>query len=363
MEKAQKNIILRMMATMSACMGPVIPVLVGCGVIKLAVLLLGMTGVFAHLGQTEALLTYLDTAPFYFLPMLVAYSSAKHFDCNPGFALASVAIMLYPDFAALMSADAGVSFLGIPVLKVSYSNGILPAIALIAVMKWVEVYANKWIPGPLKSTFVPTAVILVTGLLGILAVGPAISTVAGVISSAMGFLQTNYPVVAWAAMCCLLPVMIMTGTHFIFVTIMLEQLGSWGYEAGFHVSCFIMTLTVTGACLGVVLKSRGEVKKTALANAIPMITTGVSEPSLFGTLLPLRAPLYGAMIGGIAGGIWQGLHALHSYVFATPGIFAILMFASPDEPMNLLHVLIAAAIGGIVSLAATLVLYKQPKEN
>ena len=363
MEKAQKNIILRMMATMSACMGPVIPVLVGCGVIKLVVLLLGMAGVWAHLGQTEALLTYLDTAPFYFLPMLVAYSSAKHFGCNPAYALASVAIMLYPDFISMMSGDAAATFLGIPVMKVSYSNGILPAIALIAVMKQIEVYAEKWIPGPLKSTFVPTAVILLTGMLGILAIGPAISTVAGVISSAMGFLQTNYPVIAWAAMCCLLPVMIMTGTHFIFVTIMLEQLGSWGYEAGFHVSCFIMTLTVTGACLGVFLKGRGEVKKTALANAVTMFTTGVSEPSLFGTLLPLRTPLYGAMIGGIAGGIWQGLQGLHSYVFATPGIFAILMFASPDEPMNLVHTLVAAAIGFVASFAATMVLYRPAKED
>ena len=87
------------------------------------------------------------------------------------------------------------------------------------------------------------------------------------------------------------------------------------------------------------------------------------KPSIIYSWVWLRTPLYGAMIGGAVAGVWQGLHALHSYVFATPGIFAILMFASPDEPMNLLHVLIAAAIGGIVSLAATLVLYKQPKEN
>ena len=190
-----------------------------------------------------------------------------------------------------------------------------------------------------------------------------ITMISGGISSVMSFLQTNYPVAAWAAMACLLPVMVMTGTHFIFLTIKIEQLGAWGYEAGLGVSLYIMTFAVAGACLGVFLKGRGETKKTALANAVTISTTGMSESSLFGTLLPLRTPLYGAMIGGIFGGIWQGLHALHSYVFATPGIFAILMFASPDEPMNLLHVLIAAALGGIVSLAATLVLYKQPKEN
>lgn len=363
MEKAQKNVILRMMNTMSTCMSPVIPVLVGCGVIKLLVLLLNMAGAFAHLGDTEMLLTYINSAPFYFLPMLVAYSSAKHFGANPAYALAAVAVMLYPDFVSLMSAEHAVTFLGIPVLQASYSSCVIPAIVLVYVMKWVETGCDQWMPKPLQSTFNPAIIILLTGVLGIIAVGPVISTVSGWISDGMTFLQNNYPVIAWMVMGFALPVLIMTGTHFIFVTIMLEQLGSWGWENGFHVICFIMTLAITGACLGVVVKSKGEVRKTALSHGITMLTTGVSEPALFGTLLPLRTPLLTAMLGCCIGGIWQGLHALHSYVFATPGIFAILMFHSPEEPNNLMHVLIAAAIAFAAALVFTLMFYRQPQEN
>lgn len=69
---AKKNPALAMMSAMSACVGPVIPVMIGCGVIKLVVLLLEMAGVFAPDSQTMQLLMHLDSAPFYFLPMLVA---------------------------------------------------------------------------------------------------------------------------------------------------------------------------------------------------------------------------------------------------------------------------------------------------
>lgn len=363
MDKKGKNIVLVIMNTMSSCVGPVVPVLAGCGVIKLLVLLLDMAGAFAPMGDTQALLTHVNSAPFYFLPLLVAYASAKHFGCNPAFALASVTVMLYPEFVSLLADQEAVSFLGIPVLQATYSYGVIPAIALVAAMKWIELGAEKWIPGPLKSTFVPTVVILLTGLLGILAIGPSISITSGWISDGIGFLQTSYPVVAWMVMGFFLPLMIMTGTHFIFTAIALEQLGSWGYEAGFHVTCFIMTLAVTGACMGVFLKSKGEIRQKALSHGVTILTTGVSEPALFGTLLQLRVPLLSAMMGTAVGAIWQGLHALHSYIFGSVSIFGVLIFASADEPNNLGNVLIAAGIGFAAAMVLTLLLYRQPKES
>ena len=47
MERSKKNPVLAMMGTMSACVGPAIPVMVGCGVIKLIVLLLDRLPVHA----------------------------------------------------------------------------------------------------------------------------------------------------------------------------------------------------------------------------------------------------------------------------------------------------------------------------
>ena len=362
MQRARRNPVLMAMDTVSACMKPVVPVLLGCGLIKLLVLLVGLTGVFAHLGDTEALIGCVDSAPFYFLPMLLAYSAAVNFGCNPCYAIAAVAVMLFPDFLALMGEGRTISFLGLPVQAANYAYSVIPVIVLVYVLKWIQRVAEAKIPAVIRDMFVPLVMILLGGVLGVVIIGPVISLLSGLLSGGVGFLQTHYPVAAWVVMCAILPLLVMTGTHWIFVSIMLEQLGTTGVESGFHVSCFVLSMTLTGACLAVFLKSRGEVKQTALSAGVTALATGTSEPALFGICLPLRTPLVAIMVAGGIAGIWQGLRGLHSYVYAFPGIFSILMFSSPAEPENLPGVLIAGAIGFVASLLIALAIYRdKPK--
>lgn len=360
----KKNPVLALMSAMAACVGPVIPVMIGCGVMKLVVLLLEMGGILTPDSQTMQLLTHLNSAPFYFLPMLVAQSSAKHFGCNPVYALACTALMLYPDFAAMLSGNAAVEFLGIPVLQARYSYSVLQPIVLVYAVMWIEKGAERWIPRVLKSTFVPTVVVLLGALLGVLAIGPAVSAFAQWVSDALNALRLHAPVAAWMIMGFLLPVMVMTGTHFVFMALALEQLGTAGCEDGFRITCFIMTMAVVGACVGVCMKSRGGVREKALSHAIAMLTTGISEPALYGTLLPLKTPLLAAMLGTAIGAIWQGLmHPLYTYVYSTASIFAVLTFINPDAPMNLVHALIAAGIAFVSTWMLTLLIYRAPKEE
>ena len=226
-------------------------------------------------------------------------------------------------------------------------------------MKWIQRAAERWIPAAVRDLFAPMAVILLSGVLGVVAVGPVISLLSGLLSGGLGFLQAHYPVAAWVVMCACLPLFVMTGTHWIFVSIMLEQLGTAGVESGFHVSCFVLSMTLTGTCLAVFLRSRGEMRRTALSAGVTALATGTSEPGLFGVCLPMRTPLIAIMVAGGVAGIWQGLRGLHSYVYAFPGIFSILMFSSPAEPDNLPGVLIAGGIGFVVSLLITLVIYRE----
>ena len=357
----RKNLLQMAMDTVSSCMQPVIPVLVGCGIIKLLVLVVGMTGVFSQLGETEALLGYIDSAPFYFLPMLLAYTSAVRFGCNPCYAMAVVAVMLFPDFTALMDSGLAVTFLHVPVRNTTYAYGVIPVIVLIYLTKRIQHFAEQWIPVVVRNIFVPVIVVLLGGVLGIVIVGPTISILSGFVTDSMDFLQTHYPVAAWMAMCFILPLLLVTGTHWIFVSIALEQLGTRGMENGFYVSCFIISMALAGTCLAVFLRSREGLRTTALSVGMTVFTTGVSEPALFGICLPLRTPLAATMIASAIAGIWQGLHDLHSYMFGAPGIFSFLMFSSPKEPNNLPEVLIAGAIGFAAALLITLIIYRDKK--
>ena len=64
----------------SECMAPVIPILLAGGILKMVVLLLSTLHILS--GTTEVILSAMATTPFYFLPVIVAYSTARHFDTD-----------------------------------------------------------------------------------------------------------------------------------------------------------------------------------------------------------------------------------------------------------------------------------------
>ena len=98
----------------SECMAPVIPIVLAGGILKMVVLLLTALSVIS--GTTESILSAIATAPFYFIPVLVASSAAKHFNTDPLIAITSVCVMLLPDFTALMESGEKITFLTIPVV-------------------------------------------------------------------------------------------------------------------------------------------------------------------------------------------------------------------------------------------------------
>ena len=122
------------------CMAPIIPIVLAGGILKMIVLLL-----------TSLIMSAIATTPFYFLPVFVAYSAAKHFDTEPLLAITSVCVMLLPDFAALMESGEKVTFLGIPVVSATYAYSVIPVILLIYCMSHIV----KWFKKLIKESLQP----------------------------------------------------------------------------------------------------------------------------------------------------------------------------------------------------------------
>ena len=110
----------------SECMAPIIPIVLAGGILKMVVLLFTTLHVLS--GSTELILSAIATTPFYFLPVMVAYSAAKHFDTDPLISIISVCVMLLPEFAELMESGERVTFAGIPVIAATYAYSVNPII-------------------------------------------------------------------------------------------------------------------------------------------------------------------------------------------------------------------------------------------
>ena len=128
----------------SSCMGPVIPVLIAGGLVKLLVVILTMTGLMAEGTTTEIVLSFIGDAPLYFLPFLVAYSASVHFHVNTVLALASVGAMMSPDFVELAASGKSLTFAGLPLVGAEYAYSTIPIILLVAAMIYREANMEPW---------------------------------------------------------------------------------------------------------------------------------------------------------------------------------------------------------------------------
>lgn len=355
MERTQKQSIVSIVIDhISSCMGPVVPILIAGGLVKLLVIIFTYTGLVADGSTTEQVLSIIGDAPLYFLPFLLAYSASVHFKVNTVLAIGAVGAMMSPTFVELASSTEDLFFAGIPLIKADYAYSTIPIILLIVVMIYIEKAVHRIMPKALDDILSPLVILLVSSLLGLLAIGPLGTLIGNALSGSMSWLQARVPVIAWALFAGLTPLLVMTGTHWVFVAVAVSQLGVYGVEDGIMVGFFILTLCQTGACLAVFFRAKtAELKKLSFSCAITVFLTGVTEPPIFGVCLKYKKPLITSMIGAAIAGAYQGLVTIHCYVYAFPGIPSFLMFSSPDEPGNLARALIAAAISFAASFLLT----------
>ena len=149
----RKNPVSAVLDAISGCMSPVIPALIGAGMIRVLIIILGWF--FDTESQTMQLMSVIGDSAFYFLPILVAYSAGRKFNTNPVLVASVVAILIHPSFTSLLETEGGLHFLGIPVTSASYSSTIIPAILTAWVMSYIERLVEKITPSFTKNFLKP----------------------------------------------------------------------------------------------------------------------------------------------------------------------------------------------------------------
>lgn len=339
------------------CMTPIIPIILAGGIFKMIVLLLTTLHVLS--GTTEIILSAIATTPFYFLPVMVAYSAAKHFETDPFIAIISVCTMLLPDFAALMESGEKVTFIGIPVVAATYAYSVIPIILLIYCMSNIVKLLKRLIKDSLQPYLLAVCAIFITSLLGILVIEPMVSLISNALAQGLDMMQTEVPALAWGLFAALTSVLVSTGMHWIFITLAITQIGLTGVDYGIMVAFLISNTSLAGCDLGLFVKTKAAGKKAMSMSAmVAALIPGISEPSIFGVCFKEKTPLIGNVLGCMIAGIVQGILTVHCYIFTFPSIPSILIFYSADEPNNLVKAVIVALVSFIASFVITAVIYR-----
>ena len=287
---------------------PIIPVLIGCGLIQGIIAMLAYFNVDATTYGYQVV-SAAGTAGYYFLPLLLGFSSAKKLGVNPYIGAVLGGILVYPTILELAgNGGAFASFYGIPVKLVTYSSTLTPIMLTMPVVYWIEKFAKKISPTVLKSVLVPAVTILITLPIMLAVTGPLAQIISELLGKGITYIYSNFAVLGGLIIGATCPFFVLTGIHqATAIPIVLNELATVGYSVVFPILGF-GNASVAGAALGVALKTknknlRGEGISSAIIGAV-----GITEPALYGVLLPTKKPF-------IAVGIMSGICGALSLVF------------------------------------------------
>jgi PTS system beta-glucosides-specific IIC component len=331
---------------------PLLPAVAGTGLLKGLLTLLAFLGWVDSTSQTYVILAAIGDAAFYFLPVLVAMTAARKLEANPYVAVAIAGTLVYPGLITLLGAGKPVEFAGLPVTAVTYSYTVIPVLLAVYLMSWVERGLNRIIPRAIKLMVVPLITMVIVTPITLLLLGPLGSFVGHGISGGINWGLDNGGPVAGAIIGGLLPLIIMTGMHYALVPFIISNLATLGYDK-FLPLTYVQTFATSGAALGVGIRAKSKTITTLALSTTFTGLMGVTEPALYGLLLPLRRPFIAAMIGSAVGGAVSLGFGVKAYVLAgNGGIPGLPGLIGP----TFVWAIVGLALAFVVSLVVSLVL-------
>jgi len=343
----------------SGCLTPLIPMMIGAGMIKVLTMVLSMLNLVTADSATYAVLSFVGDAAFYFFPVMIGATGAKKFGANMGIGMMLGAILIHPSFVAMVTGGTAVNLFGLPIYAGSYGSTVFPMVLTMAVCGPVERFIAKHTPDAVRSFVEPLLTLVVMVPLMFCVIAPIGAVVGTGLSAAIMWLYDTIGFLGVAVVSGLLPLLVMTGMHASFTPYLLTSYSTLGYEAIYIPANFMSNYSTGAACAAVALKTKdANLKSTAATCAVSVFLGGVTEPGLFGVTIPLRTPLYGSMIGGFVGGAVAGIFRVAAYAFPGSGsVFGLPIFIQ-EGSLNFVYAILGMLVAIVVSFLATMILYK-----
>lgn len=353
----KKGLLSRFLDMISGVFSPVIPAIAGAGMMKGLLALLQILGWISEESDAFQVFTIISDAAFYFLPFLLAISAARRFKVSEYLAVTLAGAMLYPTITAgVASGEAGLSFLGMSVSFINYSATVIPIILAVWILSYVYRVINKIVPNTLRVVLTPTLVFLIMIPLTLIVAGPIGFIVGDYLGLGVAWLYEHGGAFAGIIIGGLLPVFVVTGMHYGFAPIILQNMGKNGYDHAILPLNIVNSLAQAGAAFAVSLRTRNKKMKSLAVSTGISALLGVTEPAVFGVNLKLKRPLYATMIAGAISGGLAVFFGVKSFGFVLQGIEALPVYIDPVDPMNLVYTIISILIAFVIAFVMTLIL-------
>lgn len=351
------NVLSRILDFISSSFVPIIPPLAGAGLLSALLALLVTFGWVTTESQTYVVISFWANTLFFFLPIFLAFSAAGKLGINRYLAAVVAAMMVHPVWIGLVDAGEPVTLFNlIPLTLATYTSTVIPVLTVVFIQSYVEKFLERVIPNAIKIIAVPLILFLVMGTLAFSVLGPIGALINGYLTDGFQWLTDNAPWAPPLLYGALHPVLVMFGLHTAIGPVGYLQLAQFGFDSITGPGAICSNIAKGTAAIVAGLRSKDvKFRQIGLGAGFTSIM-GISEPAIYGVLLPKRYPLIAAMIGGGAGGLFAGLTGARRFAGGSSGILALPMYIGDDTLRYFYSIVIALVISAAVTAVVTVVL-------
>lgn len=355
-KKEKSNPIGVVLEVISGIFTPILPAIIGAGMMKCLLTIFSMTGIVSETSGTYSVLYMISDAAFYFLPFLIAVSASRKFKVNEFIGLSSAGILLYPTLTnGAAEGLEPLKFLNFDVPYLAYSYSVVPIILTIWLMSYVYKFLDKYIPNVLRFILTPVLTLLIVTPISLVILSPLGNYIGNYLAVFLDWLFATAGPVAGFLLAGLNPLLVMTGMHFTIMPIAIQNLALTGYDNFWLPFCLISNVAQAGAIFAVMFKTKNKEGKSVAASTGVSALLGVTEPGMFGVTFKLKKPFYAAMLAGGIGGVIGVLLGVKTYSFSAPNVLILPTYISPDGNMkSLIAIVVAILVSFILSFVFTM---------
>lgn len=331
-KETKGNIWNRILIAVSTMFTPMVPAIAASGLLKglltVVKIIAASKGTDITTNQTYIIILGATDAIFYFMPIILAYTSAKVFKANEFIAMALGGTMCYPAVAALMTGSAPVEMFGIAITKASYVSSVIPIIIGVFILSYVQKFLEKYIPEVLKIILVPGISLMVMVPATFMFFGPIGIYIGDAINLMYNGLMTLSPILCGAFVGGMWCVFVIFGAHRALLPIGINDVALYGRQ---NLLAFAGAANFSqgGAALGVMLRTKNkDLKAVAASASISAVVCGITEPAIYGCNLRLKKPMIYAVVCGAIGGAIMGAGGVYGDAFANNGVLTLATYAA-----------------------------------
>ena len=366
----------RAIDAISGIFQPILGIMAACGMVKGLNALFVAIGLYRDTGGAYLVFNAVGDGLFHFLPLFLGYTAAKKFRLKPMIGLVIGAIMCYPTvqnstlsqggealytlFAGTMfESDVYTTFFGIPMITMDYTGTVIPVIFVVYFASKCERFFSKFVPDLVKFFFVPMLTLLVAIPVGFLAIGPVAVFGSTMIAEAVISVRNFSPLLAGAIVGGTWQILVIFGLHWGFIPVYINNIMTNGYD-NVMMPFFACTFATSAVVLAIFWKTKDKkLKEMAFPNFISGIF-GVTEPAIYGIMLPLKKTFVISCIAGCIGGGFYGAFNFRKFMMGGMGIFEFPAMIEPDGSLgNLIVAGVGVVLTMVIAFTATMIFYRE----